>query len=191
MNGAAASPPLGPTCRKRLALAGVALVAVAGGTALFFKAREPAPKPEPKAAPKPSATSGSDTGAPAPAVLALRDAVNLGWPQRGKASDGIMGDASHQARKSDHNQGNAIDITHDATHGPNLDELAEVVFRDPRVTYVIWHDRIRNKAIAGGAWRPYCEGKPGCNPHTGHLHVSIDAAKRNDASPWDVGRGVA
>lgn len=110
---------------------------------------------------------------------ALRDA-DAAWPNRRRASDGIMGDASHQARPSDHNLGNAVDITHDPTNGCDGDEVARLALTDPRVTHVIWNRRIANRSIESGDWRPY----NGSNPHKHHCHISIHAAARNDASPW-------
>jgi len=119
---------------------------------------------------------------PAPALLALRDAVNARWPLRNKASDGIMGDAAHQAAgTSDHNEGNALDITFDATNGPDLEALAEALIQDARVRYIIWNKRIRNREYEAGAWRAYS----GASPHTAHMHVSVYADRRSDTSPWD------
>ncbi|AUX42575.1 uncharacterized protein SOCE26_040080 [Sorangium cellulosum] len=126
----------------------------------------------------------------APALRALVRQLNERWPGRSRASDGLLGDAAHQARKSDHNEGNALDVTHDPERGPDLDALAERLLADPRVTYVIWNKRIANRQIQGGAWRPY----DGTNPHTRHLHVSIRAGARNAERPWalpDAGSAVA
>ncbi|WP_437316697.1 hypothetical protein [Sorangium sp. So ce385] len=116
----------------------------------------------------------------APAVRLLLRQLNERWPGRNRASDGLLGDAAHQARKSDHNEGNALDVTHDPERGPDLDALAHLLLADPRVTYVIWNKRIANRAIQGGAWRSY----DGTNPHTRHLHVSIHASARRDERPW-------
>ena len=38
----------------------------------------------------------------AKALATLREQVNSKWPNRSKVNDGWLGDAAHQARKSDH-----------------------------------------------------------------------------------------
>jgi hypothetical protein len=112
---------------------------------------------------------------------ALTEATTL-WPNRNRASDGILGDAAHQATPSDHNLGNAYDLTHDPAHGVDCAALAEQVKDDPRTKYVIFDRRISTRTIDGGRWRPYA----GQNPHTSHMHVSIYIYARNDTSPWFV-----
>jgi hypothetical protein len=92
-----------------------------------------------------------------------------------------MGDASHQKRKSDHNDGNAFDLTHDPKNGPDCNILSRLVISDPRVTYVIWNREIYVRGTGGsGTWRRY----DGPNPHTKHMHVSIKSTARNNLSPW-------
>ena len=110
---------------------------------------------------------------------ALKDAT-LQWPLRNRAADGIMGDAAHQKRKSDHNLGNAFDLTHDPDHGVDCAVLSRQVINDERVTYVIWNKQIYNRADVAPAWRPYT----GTNPHTKHMHVSIRVKSREDTSAW-------
>jgi peptidoglycan hydrolase-like protein with peptidoglycan-binding domain len=115
----------------------------------------------------------------APAVVAaLRDA-NAAWPARSKVSDGTWGDASHQARHSDHNTGDAVDITHDPKHGPDGEKLAAAAAGDPRISYVISNRKIFNPSF-GAVWRPYT----GSNPHTHHVHISVLKDRRDDDSPW-------
>lgn len=117
---------------------------------------------------------------PAPACKkALADAT-LRWPQRNRASDGILGDARHQARKSDHNSGNAFDVTHDSIRGPDCTALSRQVINDPRVTYVIWNSQIYNRTHNTPQWRQYT----GANKHLTHMHVSIKPESRDDLSPW-------
>jgi hypothetical protein len=108
---------------------------------------------------------------------ALLDAT-LNWPKRKRTHDGIMGDEAHQKRKSDHNQGNAFDLTHDPANGVDCNVLSKLVIDDPRVTYVIWNEQIYNREKK--YWRKYI----GTNPHKAHMHVSIKAEERNNVGPW-------
>ena len=122
---------------------------------------------------------------PAPAcVHALQDATRR-WPRRSRASDGIMGDARHQKTKSDHNMGNAFDVTHDPGSGCDGDYIAACAIRDPRVKYIIFNHRIWNKQRGDKNWRPY----HGRNAHTHHCHVSVLAGSRNDTRPWEWAPG--
>jgi hypothetical protein len=112
-------------------------------------------------------------------LQALRDATAR-WPNRDRSSDGIIGDTAHQQRHSDHNDGNAFDLTHDPAHGVDCGVLSRLVINDNRVTYVISNRQIYNRARVAEGWRPYT----GLNPHNQHMHVSIGAASRDDLSPW-------
>jgi hypothetical protein len=145
-------------------------------------ARQAPPNPARQADPVDSPARQGSSSAMAPALLQLRRQIDARWPARDRASDGILGDASHQARPSDHNQGNAFDITYDPENGPDLDALADLFITDPRVHYVIWNRRIRNRQFQAGEWRPY--GGPGKSPHTNHLHVSVFADRRDDTTPF-------
>lgn len=102
-----------------------------------------------------------------PAVVDFLQSVNRDFPGRKKASDGTWGDRAHQKRKSDHNTGDAVDITHDPKSGADGNTIAARALRDPRVKYVIWNHQINSKD--GRGWRPY----KGANPHTQHVHVSF------------------
>ncbi len=53
-----------------------------------------------------------------------------------------MGDTAHQQRRSDHNAGNAFDLTHDPVNKPDCNVWSQIVISDPRVTYVIWNSKI-------------------------------------------------
>lgn len=121
-------------------------------------------------------------GPEAPAILRLLQQVNLLWPKRSRTYDGIMGDKAHQARKSDHNEGDALDITLDPQNGPDLERLTKTLLRDRRTQYVIFRRRITNPDIKRGTSRPYT----GENPHDKHLHVSIRKALRNDDTEWHL-----
>ncbi|MBW7984927.1 peptidoglycan-binding domain-containing protein [Enterobacillus tribolii] len=124
---------------------------------------------------------------PAPACKkALLDATQK-WPNRNRAADGIMGDAAHQARRSDHNEGNAFDLTHDPLNGVDCATLSRDVLQDSRVKYVIYNRQINS--LDGKGWRTY----NGANPHTKHMHVSIKNDKRSDVSawPWSSAAGLS
>lgn len=123
-------------------------------------------------------------GAAASALVTLRAQLDARWPSRSRAADGIAAsEAHHRANpKSDHEGGNALDITHDPAHGPDLAALATALLKDARAHYVIFQRRIANPEKDGGAWRPY----PGVNPHEDHLHLSIYADRRDDATSWDL-----
>lgn len=129
----------------------------------------------------------------AKSLTTLIDQANNHWPHRNKASDGVIGDASHQARVSDHNPNShgvvtAWDCTQDPKHGADMADFAERLrrSRDERIKYVIWDHRIFDGD--GGEepwkWRLYS----GSDPHTNHLHLSVSATPRlyDDASKWPL-----
>jgi hypothetical protein len=96
-----------------------------------------------------------------------------------------MGDPAHQRRRSDHNLGNALDLTHDPGHGLDAGRLAESLRRqmstatDGRVSYLIFNELIASR-IGGWRWRRYT----GSNPHRSHVHISIRATHREVIRPW-------
>ena len=128
---------------------------------------------------------------PAPAARSMINEADVLWPDRIDASDGIMGDPAHAARVSDHNDGNAVDLTHDPKGGVDCNALAEQLRvkakagRDARIKYIIWNDRISSE-VDDWAWRPYQPQNSGRNKHEHHMHVSIHATRRDDVSPWFV-----
>ncbi|MDQ2822626.1 MAG: hypothetical protein M3Y65_19990 [Pseudomonadota bacterium] len=109
---------------------------------------------------------------------ALADATRL-CPHRSCSFDGIMGDARHAARRSDHNDGNAFDLTHDPDNGIDCNLFAKLALLDRRVQYVIWNRKIYNVDLPVDGWRPYTGA-----PHNHHMHVSIKAELRNEAAGW-------
>ena len=112
------------------------------------------------------------------AIAVLRQATAL-FPKRNRASDGLLPSAAHlkASPNSDHNTGLAVDLTHDPKNGVDCFALFELFKIDPRVSYLIFHKKIwsREKGL-----RDYT----GSNPHNHHLHISINADKANDTSPW-------
>lgn len=115
------------------------------------------------------------------AIAMLRQATAIA-PRRNKASDGLLPSAAHiaQSPDSDHNTGLAVDLTHDPKHGIDCAEIFKKLRKDPRVTYMIYNKQIWSKARAKEGNRPY----RGPNPHTKHIHVSIEASRAKDVSPW-------
>lgn len=118
----------------------------------------------------------------APSLDRLFDEVNATWPQRDHATDGWIGDWSHQQRVSEHNPDgrgvvHAIDVDVD---GINVARLLKAVIGAEPVWYVIHAGKIWSRTYG---WRP--RRYLGSNPHTGHVHISIRLAA--DAETW-VGR---
>lgn len=122
----------------------------------------------------------------APAARAALTEATLLWPDRNRASDGIIGDAAHSAG-SDHRDpdgdgyAEAFDLTHDPEHGVDCHVLSLWLMADPRVKYIIFNRRIWNPSVSPH-WRPYS----GASPHTHHMHVSLKDSARDDIRPWWV-----
>jgi hypothetical protein len=109
----------------------------------------------------------------AASLVTLRSEVNNRWPERSKVSDGWLGDTAHQARVSDHNPDangcvHAIDVT---AAGIDPMWLVRLLIADDhkRVRYVIFNRKIYQRD-RGWVARDYT----GSNPHTHHVHVSIE-----------------
>lgn len=116
---------------------------------------------------------------PSPAcVRALADATAL-CPNRDRSFDGIIGDTRHQSRRSDHNDGNAFDLTHDPMNGVDCNFFAKLALLDFRVEYLIWNRRIYNTTMAEKGWRAYNGAA-----HDHHMHVSVKRSLRHLDSPW-------
>lgn len=125
------------------------------------------------------------------AAQSILDQATGLWPNRNRASDGTIGDASHSSRTSDHNPDSrgivhAADLTHDPAHGCDAHAEADRIRlrarngQEPRLKYVISNRRIASP-IDNWAWRSYS----GSNPHTQHAHFSVNSGPvENDGSPW-------
>lgn len=123
---------------------------------------------------------------PAKSLTILLSEVNTRFPNRSKVSDGMLGDAAHATRDSDHNpwvkDGNvgvvtAVDITEDSA--PGVPEIADLIVEtlverhDPRVKYIIHEGLIWRSYAKSGipAWHPAPYDGP--NGHFHHCHVSV------------------
>ena len=115
------------------------------------------------------------------AIAVLRQATAL-WPKRKKLSDGLLPSLAHQKQNpnSDHNTGLAVDLTHDPENGVDCAVIFEKLKEDERVTYLIFNKKIWSRKLAKSGNRVYT----GSNPHTKHLHISINPDMANDTSPW-------
>ncbi|MFC0506526.1 peptidoglycan-binding domain-containing protein [Micromonospora costi] len=127
----------------------------------------------------------------APALAVLRAEVNQRWPHRDKASDGWIGDAAHQARKSDHNPDgddssvNAADFDRDGID-PLL--LVRRCIEHPSTQYVIFDRTIWSRSRG---FRP--ARYTGSNPHDKHVHVSVGHARSLEDSTraWGIATATA
>lgn len=138
---------------------------------------------------------------PAKSLLTLRDEDNALFPHRSTASDGMLGDAAHQTRDSDHNPWvkdgsvgvvTAVDLTEDAEGG--LSEIVDFILaviianRDPRVKYLIHEGMICRSypkpGIPAWTWAPYT----GLNGHFKHGHISVQPEKAlyDSTKPWGL-----
>lgn len=125
----------------------------------------------------------------------LRRQIDKRWPKRRTKFDGIIGDAAHASRQSDHNpnvQGIVLaeDITHDPLQGPDAQEVVDALVqsKDNRISYLIHNGRI---------WRAYAKpGIPAWTPspyrladkHLHHFHISVvrDPPLYDDERPWTI-----
>jgi len=115
------------------------------------------------------------------AIAVLRQATALA-PKRNKASDGLLPSKAHikASPNSDHNTGLAVDLTHDPKAGIDCAVIFEKLKEDERVSYLIFNKKIWSRQLAKSGNRFYS----GSNPHSKHLHISINADSANDTSPW-------
>lgn len=124
----------------------------------------------------------------------LRAQLNAAFPNRDKSWDGDIGDAAHQARKSDHNPDEgvvrALDVTSSPAKGLDGQELAEALraSRDPRISYVIHRGRIFSSSVSPWEWRARNQGP---EDHLHHVHVSVKKQGQDDTQPWSIPGHVA
>lgn len=117
-----------------------------------------------------------------PAAIAVLQQATALFPKRKKISDGLLPSSAHikQNPNSDHNTGLAVDLTNDPKAGIDCAVIFEKLKEDERVSYLIFNKKIWSRQLASSGNRKYS----GSNPHTKHLHISINADMANDTSPW-------
>jgi murein L,D-transpeptidase YcbB/YkuD len=81
---------------------------------------------------------------------------------------------------SDHEWGNAADLTHDPANGVDCSVLSRELIDDPRVKYIIFNSQIYRTYKTQLGWAKYT----GKNKHKSHMHVSIHSTARDDLRPW-------
>ena len=125
----------------------------------------------------------------AKSLLTLRDQIDAKWPNRAKSHDGSIGDARHQATRSEHNQDSngvvrAIDISNDPFVGAVSNNIAHALAnsRDARIKYIISNGQICSSEVSPWQWRPYHK-----DPHDRHFHISVvdDPALYDSTRPWE------
>lgn len=107
---------------------------------------------------------------------------------------GTIGDKPHQGEASDHNPSTAkhdkgaVDaadfmIGKDFTFA-NAQWLtnALVRFKDRRIGYIIWNGQIISSTVKPWVWRKYT----GKDPHTNHVHVSVNDLHETDSTLWTL-----
>lgn len=125
----------------------------------------------------------------APSLVRARTTIDARWPNRDRTLDGWIGDAAHQAVKSDHNPNarnivDAIDVDKDRIHVPTV--IASFIVH-PSSHYVIFNRRIMDRDD-----RFLPRAYTGSNPHTGHIHESIrqSVSAEQDPTPWSFIAGL-
>lgn len=101
-----------------------------------------------------------------PSIYPFWDSLNSKFS--GLTNLGIWGDAAHQARKSDHNTGDALDVgVSNSTQGKQVYQDIINNASSNNVKYIIHQGKI---------WSPEKGERSysGSNPHNGHVHVSFD-----------------
>lgn len=130
---------------------------------------------------------------PANSLVHLFSQLNSAFPNRNRATDGLICDVNHE-QSSDHcphdfpGWGNDIvtagDYTHDPANGCDMRVISEQLrlSRDSRIKYVIFNRRIF--LDDDWVWRPYS----GTNPHDRHMHLSVDGNSGSDSTrDWSIG----
>lgn len=125
----------------------------------------------------------------APSLVRARAVIDARWPEHDRTMDGWIGDAAHQARRSDHNPNerdivDAIDVDmfggSTPVHRPSV--VAGLMVH-PATNYVIHDRRIYQRA---DQFRPRVYN--GINPHDKHCHCSImqSPMAEHDPTPWTL-----
>jgi hypothetical protein len=133
---------------------------------------------------------------PVAGITAMKNQVNKRWPGRDHASDGILGDAAHSARDSDHNADSkgyvhALDIDEDLEGSKNDNVwLADQIIAfarmkrptSSRLKYVVYEDKIASGTYPSMFWTWRGEGYS----HKIHMHVSFTTQGEQDGTEFAI-----
>ena len=132
----------------------------------------------------------------APALAVGRAEVNRRWPKRDLASEGTVGDAAHQATRSDHNPNaresvDAWDMDVEVNgrgrpYAEDVEHLKRVFQAHEASRYWIHDDQIAERA---NDWRrrPYKPDDPDRNKHIKHVHWNTRQSMERSKVAWRVG----
>jgi hypothetical protein len=135
------------------------------------------------------------TWKPAGAIPVLFAQINNWRPDRDKRTDGVVGDAAHQARPSDHNPDSrgwvhAMDVDKDLGLPSDPEDLADSLLEYAR-TKQPGSDRLKNivfrDRVASGTYPDqYWTWRPGKYAHFDHIHISFTNKAELDVRPFDL-----
>lgn len=126
----------------------------------------------------------------------LVEQMNARFPHRDRTSDGWIGDASHQSKKSDHNPW-VIDGKTGVVTAQDIDadihaltvtarQIVDAICRskDERVKYIIFFGKITTMGTQLQQWHNYT----GSNAHKHHIHISVFPRKQlyDSTKLWSI-----
>lgn len=127
-------------------------------------------------------------------AIQLREQIDDAYPDRDRTSDGWIGNAAHQAIKSDHNPDEAgwvraIDVDRDLSGKAKPDVMPYLADQirlygkkhPRRISYVIFNGQIASSK-RGWSWRKYT----GINPHNHHCHISFTKFADDDSDFFQI-----
>lgn len=103
---------------------------------------------------------------------------------------GTIGDPDHSSRLSDHNPeaDGSVDAA-DPMLGSSFTKADAIWlwntlrrYKDRRIAYIIWDHQIVSSTVSPWVVRTY----EGSDPHTGHVHISVNDKHETDASEWKL-----
>lgn len=140
------------------------------------------------------------------ASITLANECNARWPNRDKESDGTIGDAAHQSRKSDHNpwiiDSAGVGVVRARDVDEDLDGDKANGYMDAKALFehLLALARAGDERLNGGGYLIYeakiyseknnWQGRDytGLNAHKHHLHISfsLNAAGYDSTAPWGI-----